>query len=134
MAVVLYIAIRNYLRDSSNTVLVRGKRANKVAIRRFRIAEKYMNEQDRRAFYEEMLRALWGYLSDRLNIPVADLTKEGVREVLNGRGASAEADSILAVIARCEEAQYSPVASSEMSEVYGEGVDIVSKIESAIKK
>lgn len=134
MAVVLYIAIRNYLRDSRNTVLVRGKRANKVAIRRFRIAEKYMNEQDRRAFYEEMLRALWGYLSDRLNIPVADLTKEGVREVLNGRGASAEADSILAVIARCEEAQYSPVASSEMSEVYGEGVDIVSKIESAIKK
>ena len=56
-----------------------------MAIKRFRIAEKYMREQDRRAFYEEMLRALWGYLGDKFNIPVADLTREVVREELSKR-------------------------------------------------
>ncbi|MBE6197618.1 MAG: protein BatD [Rikenellaceae bacterium] len=134
IAVVAYFVVRKYIRDSRNVVLVKGKRANKVAIKRFRIAEKYMREQDRRAFYEEMLRALWGYLGDRFNIPVADLTREVVREELSRRGAANEAECVIAVIARCEEAQYSPAASAEMKDVYEEGVDAVSKIESAIKK
>ena len=134
VAVVAYFTIRKHIRDNRNVVLVKGKRANKMAIKRFRIAEKYMREQDRRAFYEEMLRGLWGYLGDKFNIPVADLTREVVRAELSRRGASAEADAIITVIARCEEAQYSPQASSDMHELYEEGVDAVSKIESAIKK
>ena len=133
-AVVLYIIIRKHIRDNRNTVLVKGRRANKMAIRRLRIAEKYMREQDRRAFYEEMLCALWGYLGDKFNIPVADLTREVVRAELSRRGASVEAESIIAVIARCEEAQYSPQASAEMNDIYEEGVDAVSKIESTTKK
>lgn len=134
IAVATYLVIRKYLRDNRNVVLVKGKRANKVAIKRFRIAEKYMREEDRRAFYQEMLRALWGYLGDRFNIPVADLTREVVREELSRRGALAEAESIITVIARCEEAQYSPSTSAEMGKIYEEGVDAVSKIESATKK
>ena len=133
-AVVAYFVVRKYIRDRRDVVLVKGKRANKMAVKRFRIAEKYMREQDRRAFYEEMLRALWGYLGDKFNIPVADLTREVVRAELSRRGASAEAESIIAVIARCEEAQYSPAASAEMKDVYEEGVDAISKIESVIKK
>ena len=134
MAVVAYFAVRKYIRDNRNVVLVKGKRANKMAVKRFRIAEKYMREGDRRAFYEEMLRAMWGYLGDKFNIPVADLTREVVRQELSRRGASVEAETIIAVIARCEEAQYSPVASVDMTEIYEEGVDAVSKISSAIKK
>ena len=134
VAVVAYFAIGKYIRDNRNVVLVKGKRANKMAVKRFRIAEKYMREHDRRAFYEEMLRALWGYLSDKFNIPVADLTREVVFVELSRRGAVAEAESIIAVIARCEEAQYSPAASAEMNEVYDDGVDAISKIESAIKR
>ena len=133
-AVVAYFVVRKHLRDRRNVVLVKGKRANKMAVRRFRIAEKYMREQDRRAFYEEMLRALWGYLGDKFNIPVADLTREVVRAELSRRGALTEAESIIAVIARCEEAQYSPQASADMKDIYEEGVDAISKIESAIKK
>ena len=134
VAVVAYFVVRKHIRDRRNVVLVKGKRANKMAVKRFRIAEKYMREQDRRAFYEEMLRALWGYLGDKFNIPVADLTREVVRAELSRRGASAEAESIIAVIARCEEAQYSPQASADMKDIYEEGVDAISKIESAIKK
>lgn len=133
-AVASYFVVRKYIRDKRDEVLIKGKRANKMAVKRFRIAEKYMREQDRRAFYEEMLRALWGYLGDKFNIPVADLTREVVREELSRRGALVEAESIIAVIARCEEAQYSPAASAEMKDIYEEGVDAISKIESAIKK
>ena len=134
VAVVVYFVVRKHIRDSRNVVLVKGKRANKMAIRRFRIAEKYMREQDRRAFYEEMLRALWGYLGDKFNIPVADLTREVVRKELSKRGAASEAESVIAVIARCEEAQYSPATTVEMKDIYEEGIDAISKIESAIKK
>ena len=134
VAVVVYFVVSKHIRDSRNVVLVKGKRANKMAIRRFRIAEKYMREQDRRAFYEEMLRALWGYLGDKFNIPVADLTREVVRKELSKRGAASEAESVIAVIARCEEAQYSPATTVEMKDIYEEGIDAISKIESAIKK
>ena len=134
LSAIIFFGVRKHLRDSRNTVLIRGRRANKVAVQRFRTAAKYMKEEDRRAFYEEMLRALWGYMSDRFNIPVADLTKESIREQLERRGAHEEARSVTTIIAECEEAQYSPAASSQMNEIYTEGIDILSKIESAIKR
>ena len=132
--VLLYFVLHKRIRDNRNTALVKGRRANKVAVQRFRVAERYMKEHNRHAFYEEMLRALWGYISDRFNIPVADLTKESIREELNRRGASELAKAITAIISQCEEAQYSPVESATMEEVYGKGIDIVSKIESVVKK
>lgn len=131
----IYAALRRQIRESQNVALVRGKRANKVAVQRFRAARKYMEEQNRHAFYEEMLRALWGYMSDKFNIPVANLTKENVREELHKRGVSAEeSQRFTAIITRCDEAQYSPAASARMSDVYSEGVDLISRIESVIKR
>ena len=130
-----YLAISRHQRNRKNVVLVRGKRANKVAVQRFRAAERYMNEDNRHAFYEEMLKALWGYMSDKFNIPVANLTKEYVREELQKRGIAAEeAARYTSIISQCDEAQYSPMASAQMSEVYAEGLSIVSHIESNIKK
>lgn len=131
----VYIALRRRIREMQNVALVRGKRANKVAIQRFRAAKRYMEEQNRHAFYEEMLRALWGYMSDKFNIPVANLTKENVREELHKRGIPAEQSlRFTSIVTQCDEAQYSPAASSQMSDVYAEGVDFISRIESAIKR
>lgn len=130
-----YAALRKRIRESQNVALVRGKRANKIAVQRFRAARKYMEEHDRHAFYEEMLRALWGYMSDKFNIPVANLTKENVREELTKRGVSHdEAQRFTAIISQCDEAQYSPAASAQMTDVYSEGVDLISRIESVIKR
>lgn len=132
---VSYAALRKRIRESQNVALVRGKRASKVAVQRFRAARKYMEERDRHAFYEEMLRALWGYMSDKFNIPVANLTKENVREELTKRGVAAEeAQRFTAIITQCDEAQYSPAASAQMTDVYSEGVDLISRIESVIKR
>ncbi|MEG0499056.1 MAG: BatD family protein, partial [Alistipes sp.] len=90
VAAIIYVALRKQIRDSRNVALLRGKRANKVAVQRFRAAKNYMTQQNQHAFYEEMLRALWGYMSDKFNIPVANLTKENVREELNKRGVSGD--------------------------------------------
>jgi hypothetical protein len=134
-AIAAYFILRRAIRDSKNTVLVRNRRANKVAVQRFRAAERFMREQNRHAFYEEMLRALWGYMSDKLNIPVSNLTKENIREELQRRGCSAEdAHHFTEIISRCDEAQYSPAESVQMSDVYAEGVNIISRIESIIKR
>lgn len=133
--VVAYFILRRIIRDSKNTVLRRNRRANKVAVQRFRVAEKYMTERNRHSFFEEMLLALWGYMSDKLNIPVSSLTKERIREELQRRGCSAEvAHHFTDIISRCDEAQYSPVESVSMEEVYSDGVNIISQIESIIKR
>ena len=133
--VAAFVALRKRIRDAQNAALVRGKRANKVAVQRFRTAKRHMEAQNRRAFYEEMLRALWGYVSDKFNIPVANLTKENVREELQKRGvAPEEAQSFTEIITRCDEAQYSPAAEVRMNDVYAEGVELISRIESVIKR
>ena len=133
--VVAYFALQRRIRNNSNLVLVRNRRANKVAVQRFRVAEKSMKEGNRHAFFEEMLRALWGYMSDKLNIPVADLTKENIRYDLQRRGvAESEAQHFTDIITRCDEAQYSPAESVQMEQVYADGVGVISHIESVIKR
>ena len=94
-----------------------------------------MKGGNRHAFFEEMLRALWGYMSDKLNIPVSDLTKENIRQELQRRGVNAaEAQHFTDIISQCDEAQYSPVESVQMDQVYAEGVNVISHIESVIKR
>jgi hypothetical protein len=135
MFVAGFLILPRSVRNMQSDRFVRGKRANKVALRRFRTAETSMKRDDRHGFYDEMLKALWGYISDKFDIPMADLTKERIREELFERNIP-EAQSIeyVRIISECEEAQYSPVSSSRMGELYSEGVALVSELESAIKK
>lgn len=129
------IYLRKRIKEMQNATLIRGKRANRVALQRFRAAAKFMELDNQHGFYEEMLRALWGYMSDKLNIPVANLTKENVREELRKRSISADViQQFIDIIVSCDEAQYSPMASAQMNEVYAEGVQIISKLESTLKK
>lgn len=130
-----YIALRKRIKESKNSVLLRGKRANKVAVQRFHAAKKYMTEQNRRAFFEEMLRALWGYMSDKFNIPVANLTKDSVRDELQKRGVSADdLQRFSTIITSCDEAQYSPVETTQMNDIYRDSINLISHVESVIKR
>jgi hypothetical protein len=111
------------------------KRADKVAIQRLRMAERSMNEGNRHAFYEETLRAMWGYISDKFNIPVANLTKEKIREELYRRGVSmAVAEEFCEIISRSEEAQYAPTTDGQMNVVYADAIEVMSKIEDVVKR
>lgn len=134
-SVLMYVWLKRYLKQMRNQATLKGKRANKVALARFRQAERYMKEGSERGFYEEMLRGLWGYLSDKLNIPSADLTKENIRERLTSRGAVAEdVEQYVSLITECEYAQYSPSSSGHMEERYLKGVALISRLEGVIGK
>lgn len=133
--VLALVYLQKRIKEMKNSVLVRGKRANKVALQRLKAAEGYMKSDDSRHFYEEMLRALWGYMSDKLNIPVANLTKENMREELHKRDITVEQSSrFIELISMCEYAQYSPDAMGQMPDIYGSAVQNISKFESLIKK
>ena len=132
-AVVAWLS--SYLKQMRNQATLKGKRANKVALARFRAAEKYMKEQNTRGFYEEMLRGLWGYLGDKLNIPASDLTKENVRETLTRKGASVEdVERYVGLITDCEYAQYAPSAGIHVEDAYLRGVEAISRLEAVINK
>ncbi len=131
----IYILLRRHIRESQNSILTRGKRANKVAIQRFKAAAGFMTAQDEKSFYKEVLSAIWGYMSDKFNIPVANLTKESVRKELTKRGVGQELVANFSdVVTICDEAQYSPMASAQMNEVYMKALKMISNIETEIKR
>lgn len=131
----LLVFLRKYLDERRNSALLKGRYANKVALLRFRAAEAHMRAENRTGFYEEMLKALWGYMGDKLNIPVANLTKENIREELIKKGVDQElACRYIEIIGECEYAQYAPAVSGRMNELYTGGIEIVSKLESVLGK
>lgn len=82
-------------------------------------------------FYEEMLRALWGYLSDKLAMPVSQLSRDNISATLASKGYSEEsAGAIVSVLDDCEMARYTPDSSSRMDEVFERGVNAINQIES----
>ena len=93
-----------------------------------------MNAGKESAFFEELLRALWGYMGDKLAIDVANLTKERVlSELVEGRGVPEEqAREFLSLISECEFAQYSPAAGVQMDKAYNAALDLIGRFESKI--
>ena len=133
--VFLAMWLKKLMRQRRNTALIKGKRANKVALARFKSAALYMNTDTPRGFYEEMLKALWGYVGDKLNIPASNQTKVYVREELLKRNIPNDnVQKFIDIIAECEYAQYAPSATAKMNELYAQGIDIVSKLENIIGK
>ncbi len=131
----LYVMLRRHIKESQNSTLVRGKRANKVAVQRFKAAKAFITQQNEKAFYKEVISAIWGYMSDKFNIPVANLTKESVRRELRSREVSEELITGFSQITTlCDEAQYSPMASAQMNEVYLNAIKLISNIETEIKR
>ncbi len=134
LALAAYFYFSHRIKLMGNVAVVKGKRANKVALQRLRAAEHYKRDDDRRRFLDEMLRALWGYMGDRLNIPAANLTKDNVREELAKRGVpQPKAERYIEVISDCEMAQYSPASPGQAGELYRAGVEVISSMESVLK-
>lgn len=129
-AVAVIIINRNAARRNADVAGRRLAKASKVARRRLRVAEKYLKAQNSDLFYEEMLKALWGYLSDKLSIPTSQLTRQTIAETLGKRGYKPETiDPLIAVIDDCEMARYTPESSSRMDTVYSAGAEAINNIE-----
>ena len=120
---------------SSNIALVRNRKANKVARKNLKKAGEYLEGRNTDAFFEEISRALWGYISNKFNIPLSYLSIESVHNRLSDKKISEE--SILqftAVLENCEFARFAPGDKSEkMQGIYNEALEVISKIEQELK-
>lgn len=134
--IVFFFIYRKQVKENSDIALVRTKKANKMAVRRLKNAGKLMKENKREEFYEEVLRALWGYLSDKLSIPQANLTKDNVEVELTKYGVDESLiNEFMDILNTCEFARYAPSqATDAMDKLYELTVDAIGKMENTIKK
>jgi len=127
---------RKQAAQNANIALVRTKKANKVASKRLKTAAKYLKENKTELFYDEILKAVWGYLSDKLNIPVSALTKDNVDANLIKYGA---AESLIndfrTILDTAEFARFAPAqATGTMDDLYEATIQAIDKMENTIKK
>lgn len=132
----LIVLWRKKIKENANAQLVRNKKANKVAIKRLKDAHVFMKDNNRQGFYEYILKALWGYMGDKLNIPVAELSREKTLEITSARGIDKElVDKFISIADLCEFARYAPASDAgELTIVYNDAIDLISKMEQKIKK
>jgi hypothetical protein len=126
---------RNYIRQNSNMVITKNRKAQKFAIKRLKKAKEYLAHAQKEKFYEEVLRALWGYLSDKLNIPVSDLSRETAKEHLFHSEVDEDSiNRIMHLLDTCEFARYAPASTDNTMEVdYKEAITIITQIQERIR-
>jgi hypothetical protein len=136
IVVVLVFVFRKQARDNANVALMRNKKANKVARRRLKIAENQLKARNKDVFYDEILKALWGYLSDKLSIPVSELNKDNIALRLSQHGLDDELVlQFMNLLNDCEFERYAPIEAKEaaMENMFDSTVKIISTLENTIK-
>lgn len=133
--IIFFIIYRKQAIENSNVAKVRTKKANKVATKRMKLAGKLLAENKKDAFYDEVLKALWGYISDKLNIPVSRLSKDNIEEKLKAHGVDEELiKEFINALNECEFARFAPGDENKaMDKVYSSSINVMSRMENSIK-
>lgn len=120
---------------NKNEVLVRNKKATKTAKKRLQRAYNYLKINDQNHFYEEYAQALWGYISDKLNIARSQLSMDTVKEMMFGKNAPEDiVNQFIELLNSCEFARFAPGdPGKKMDELYQKGIDVISKAERVLK-
>ena len=115
---------------------MRTKKARKLAQKRLLLAKKYLKDNNRNAFFDEIFRTLWGYVSDRLNIPVSQLNKQNVAAAFREKNVSENlAEAFLKSLSECEYARFAPSnIENPMQETYDKAMHTIIIIEKEIRK
>ena len=134
--ITLFVIFRQRAIDNANVTAMRGKKANKVATKRLKQAARLMTDNKPGEFYDEVLRALWGYVGDKLNIPVAQLSHDNISSKLAERGVHQSIiDKFIGALDECEFERYAPGdPKGNMSKVYDKAMLAIEKIEEVMKK
>ena len=116
----LIFAFRKIAISQADTIGQRGRHANKIAVRRLKQAKTLMEKKEPDKFYEETLRVLWGYISDKLNIPTENLNRENVKHELGMRKITpSSVDKFIYALEECEFERYAPGdISGNMNKTY----------------
>jgi hypothetical protein len=120
---------------NSNQGLVKSRKANKMAKKRLAVAGKLLGEKDKVKIYDEIFRALWGYISDKLGIPPADLSKESAAAALKKKNISDDSvNTLISTLDYCEFARFAQSSGDVSPEkAYKDAIDIITRIEDEIK-
>jgi len=119
---------------SKDTTLLRSRRANKIALQRLITAKKLLLQENKKPFYEEISKAIWLYLSDKLSIPLSSLSRETAKDALNTRNVPGSIHKNLEnVLWECETALYASGGSKQMAYTYEEAIKVISDLEDVFK-
>jgi hypothetical protein len=132
LAFALFVAAwRQKIADARDTVKAKNRKAGKISKKRLKHAQAFMKSGDNKNFYEELARAIWGYLSDKLGIPLSELSKESARQALEAKKVSGATINMAAeIIDVCEFARYAPSATGQSAaELLSKAGELISKIE-----
>jgi hypothetical protein len=125
---------REHIRRNSDVSMVKNRKAGKVAIKRLQTASACLKNEEIDQFYDEILKALWGYLSDKLNIPVSDLTRTNAIAALQVQGIDEENIADLSrILDTCEFARFAPSSSgAEAATIYEGASQFIKSVENLI--
>ena len=130
------ILTRRRIKSNADVVKVKNKAANKMARKRLKVAAGAMKSHNGELFYDEVLKALWGYMSYKLNIDRAELNRDNISGILQQKGVDAVmVEEFIRVLDTCEYARYAPGSKSDeqMDMVYMDSIDVITKLDKAIK-
>ena len=132
----LFVIFRQRAIDNANIGKQRGKKANKVATKRLRKASSLMSAGKSGEFYDEVLRALWGYVGDKLNMPVESLSRDNISQRLADRDVSeANISLFMSALDECEFERYAPGdAKGNMNKTFDAAMTAIENIEETMKK
>ena len=132
----LFVIFRQRAIENANISKQRGKKANKVATKRLKKASKLMALNKPGEFYDEVLRALWGYVGDKLNIPVEQLSHDNISQRLAERNVDEETVGLfMGALDECEFERYAPGdPKGNMNKVYEKAMTAIEKIEDTMKR
>lgn len=133
--IALTFLYRKQIKENANIALVKNKRANKQAKKRLKLADSYLKQGDKEHFYEEIAKALWGYTSDKLNIPMSELSNDTIEAELQDRQVNEETvKEFMDILHTCEFARYAPSNSgTAMDDLYNKTADVIGKLEEQVR-
>lgn len=135
LAAVSWLAFRKVAARRADIAGTKNRKATKMALKRLHLAGTFLKQNLYTAFYEELHKALLGFVSDKLNIPFAELSKDNLREALKERNVAADhIESFIGILDACEFARYAPDAGHEAMEAhYKAAVEVISSMDSNMK-
>jgi hypothetical protein len=117
-------------RYNSDLVLVKSRKAGKIAAKHLAAANRELAAGNKVAFFDAIAKGLYGYLSDKLDIPFADLNKENIADSLKARSVG---DPVIQqlndTIDSCEMARFAPVSAISQQQVFENAKNIINEIE-----
>ncbi|MFP4525296.1 MAG: BatD family protein [Bacteroidales bacterium] len=134
--IIVFLLQHRRAKENANIALAKSRKANRYARERLKTVFKHLNNNNKDKFYEEILKTLWGYLSDKLSIPASELYRDNARKKLQQLNVDTHLiDQFLGLIDDCEFARYAPANNeSRMEELYQQAIEVISQLQQKLRQ